>query len=275
MDSYASPQEWLDYPSNLSASDLVIGAAGPATAAQQTAELARLLARASSTVDQWCYHPLYAHAQTEWQEVRPDPYSRLEVRLTDFPLLSITSAQWRQGSAMPWVPLAADTLTLFPTFGGGHKYVADNFPFGAYGRWGRAPLTVQTQYVAGYINAALAAGSAVGATTLTVDSAVGMAVGDIYTVYDSANTETVTVAATNGTTVTLTAPTVYAHGAGIRLGNLPEAVTLATIWFVNAMIKTRRAGGGVTMAGKLQPSGLDSQEWKDARELLQPFRRVV
>lgn len=275
MDAYAAPPEWLDYPSNLSASDLVIGGSGPGPAAQQTAELVRLLARASSTVDQWCYHPLYAHAATDQQEVRPDPYSRLTVRLPDFPVLSVTSAQWRQGSAAPWSPLAAATLTLYPTLARGHKYVADNFPFGAYGRWGRAPLTVQTQYVAGYVNAALTTNSVAGATTLTVDTTVGMAVGDVYTVFDSANTETVSVAAVDTTTVSLAAPTLNAHGVGVRLGNLPEAVTLATIWFVNAMIKTRRAGGGVTMAGKLAPSGLDSQEWKDARELLQPFRRVV
>lgn len=282
MHAYTTPQEWLDYPSDLSAEDLVIGASGPATAAAQTAELQRMIARASNTVDQTVYQPLYAHVvPAETISSRPDPYSRLRVRCRHFPLLSVQSAQWRQSSSQPWTPITPASITVYGLLDQGHHYVADNFLYGQYGGWGLPPLTVQSTYVAGYPNAALTQASAAGATTLTVDDATGILAGSgdpnttTCTVYDSAQTETVTVASVTDNSLTLAAPTAFAHGVGVRVSVLPEAVTLATILIVNALVKGRRAGGGITMAGKLQPSGLDSQEWQDALAILQPFRRVV
>lgn len=276
MTSYTTPQEWLDYPSDLSSADLVIEASGPGSSAAQTAELTRLIARASSVVDQWTYQPLYAHTRTDTRPLVPDSGSqRLAFRCQDFPVRSLVSARWMGSINAGWNPLADPAVVILGDLDVGHQIVFASGPWLGYGSWGAPPVILQTTYVAGYPNAALSAAVSAGATTLPVDTTVGMAVGDGYTLYDSAATETVTVASVGTSSVTITTGLVNAHAAGIRLGNLPEAVTLATIWLVNAMVKTRRAGGGITMAGKLQPSGLDSQEWKDARAILQPFRRVV
>lgn len=272
MQAYTTPAEWLNYPSDLDTSTLVIGG----DAAAQTAELTRLISRAASQIDQqFCYQPLYASQVTETTIVRPDPYSSLRVRCRRFPILSVVSAQWRQSSVQPWVPIPITSITLFGALDLGHHYVADNFPYGGYGGWGLPPLTVQTTYIAGYPNAVLTAAVVAGATTLPMDTTLGFQPGDTATLYDGANTETVTIAAASGTTLTVAAGTLNAHAAGVRCSEVPEAVTLANILLTNWLIKGRRAGGGIMMHGSVQPSGLDSQEYQQARDLVRPFARVV
>jgi hypothetical protein len=272
MTSYTTPAEWLRYPTGLTIADLVEGG----TAADQQAALTRLIAEASSAIDRYCYQPLYAHQQTEVVSVRPDPYGNLQVRLRHWPARQLVSAQWLLDPRTGWQAIDLTLTVLEGDEGSGHRYTAYDSSYALYSGWGLPPLRVQTTYVAGYPNAQLTANVAAGATSLPVDTTVGMLAADVYTLFDGPDSETVTVASASGTTLTLAAPTQYAHNAGVRCSAVPEAVSLACILYTALLIKGRRGGATLMMAGKVEiPQFGRSAEWEQCRELLQPFRRVI
>ena len=268
---YATASEFQNFPSGLEVADLVAGG----TPAQQAAELALILQQASSAIDQWTYQPLYAHTSTETIHARPGPYGTLTVRVSQFPLVSVTSAQWRQTPRGGWNAIDLTMIDVFGALGEGHKYVAGDTNYAVRGGWGLAPLTVQSTYVAGYPNMLLTVASAAATTTLTVDTVLGVQDGQILSVYDGANYEVITVASASGSTLTLSAPTVYAHGVGVRISAVPDAVNLACLLTAAYLLKERRTAGFV-MGGKIQSTNmLTAEDLQLARQYLQPFRRVI
>ena len=272
MRSYCTPAEFQNHPTGLNVQDLVAGG----TAAAQAAELTLLAQQASSMVDQWVYAPLFAQTYQETRLVRPDNYGTLRVRLRQFPVQQVVSAQWRMTARAAWQAIDVNLIDVLGTLEMGHQYIAADFAYGVLSGWGQPPLTVQTTYVAGYPNMALTADAAAGATTLAVDTTLGVQPDDVVTIYDGASLESVTVASSTATTLALTTPTAYAHAAGVRVSALPDAVSLATIYAIAWMIKERRAGGGLMMSGKVQPTNLQSSEdMQFFRQLLLPFRRVI
>lgn len=272
MQSYTTPAEWLRYPTGLTIADLVEGG----TAAEQQAALARLIAEASSAIDRYCYQPLYAHPQTEMRSVRPDPYGNLQVRLRHWPARQLVSAQWLLDPRTGWQAIDLSLAVLEGDEGSGHRYTAYDSSYALYSGWGYPPLRVQTTYIAGYPNAVLTSAVGAGATSLPVDTTVGMLPTDVYTLFDGANSETVTVGSVSGNSVSVTAPTQYAHSAGVRVSAVPEAVSLACILYTALLIKGRRGGATLMMAGKVEiPQFGRSAEWEQCRDLLQPFRRVI
>ncbi len=272
---YATSAEFKNHPTNLDVSALVPNG----TLAQNTAELNLLMQQASSYVEQITYTPLYARTITnEILRVRPDGYGNLEVRLKYAPIASLVSAQWRQYQANNFTTIALANIDLYPEYADGHKYIAGDQNYGSYYGWGQPPLTVQTTYVAGYANSVLTAASIVGATTLTLDTVLGITAGDTMTIYDGANQEDVVIDTIDATanTVTLATGTLFAHAIGVRVSELPPAVSIATIYLAAWMIKERRAGGGFVMQGSVQ--GLDTRVSEDvqmAKENLRPFVRVI
>ncbi len=264
---YCTAQEFGNHPTGLSVQNLVAGGTSP----DQTAELAVLTGLASSYVEQFCYQPLYGHTTTELTEVRPDPYGRLSVRVRHFPLVSVTAAQWRQSQRESWSSI---DLTLIDTESLHHRYFVGDQDYAILSGWGQAPLLVRTTYVAGYPNGLLTSAVLAGATTLVVDDATGVGVGDTLTLWDLQQ-EDCTVQGVAGTTVTLAQGTQYGHAAGVRASGVPAAVTLATILLMAWVIKERRSGGGSLMQGVVQPSSMSSQDAQMAQALLQPFRRVI
>jgi len=272
MNAYCSVAEFENHPTGLDTQNLVENG----SSAQQTAELQLLLQQASSMVDQWVYQPLYAHLQTETWRGRPDAYERVRVRTRHWPIAQVTALQWRAFLSQPWQALDPTTAQVFSAESSGHEIWLGEGTFLGFGGWGAPPVLVQVTYVAGYANAQLTANAAAGTTTLTVDTTLGMTANQALTLYDGVNQETVIVASASGTTVTLQAPTLYAHTAGVRVSAVPDAVTLATIYATAWIIKERRAGAGLMMSGKVQPTNLQaSEDMQFFRQLLQPFRRVI
>lgn len=282
---YVTAQEFQDWPTGLNVQNLV----GNGDAAAQTAQLDLIMQSASSYVEQLTFLKLYAHQRTETRRVTPNPYGFLEVRCRDFPLISVTSAQWRQTQPSGWNPITVANLDIYGALSEGHKYIDTSQDYAFFNGWGLPPLTVQSTYVAGYANALLTSNAAVGATTLDLDDVTGILVGDTLTLYDGANLEQVAVSAvTPSTTPTVIAgisqypgtvtvgATQYAHNKGVRASELPSAVSVATIYIAAWMIKERRAGGGMSMAGKVQELNTRiSEDMQMAKELLKPFTAVM
>lgn len=271
MRSYAAVQEFLSHPTGLNVKNLV----ADGTQAQQTAELAMILQMASSTIDAWCYQSLYAHQKNETKHVRPQ-HGSLEVRVSDFPLKQVVSAQWRQTARDAWHSIDTTLIDIFGDIGLGHKYSAvDAYYGGTYG-WGQPPLTVQTTYVAGYPNMSLTANAVAGAQTIMVDSFIGVSQGDVLKIYDGQNYEEVTVQTTPTSNTIPVSALQFAHNAGVRASELPDAVSAACIFIAAYLIKERRAGASVTMAGTVQKmNAIDSEDMQLARQFLLPFRRVI
>lgn len=265
--SYATGQEFQNQPTGLDVANLVPGG----TAAQQAAQLAVVLRQASSYADQMCYQRLYAHEATHTAHVHPDPHGRLVVRVPETPLRAVVSAQWRQSSRTAFMAIDTAYIDIFEEF---HKYVTPGDYAGLTG-WGQPPITVQTTYVAGWANMVLATAAPAGSTTLAVDNTLAVSAGDLLTVYDGASQETVTAASTTADALTLAAPTAYAHGAGVRVSALPDAVTAATIYIAAWIVKERRAGGGFVMQGRVEGLNQNSEDMAMAREMLMPFRVVI
>ncbi len=272
MRSYATVQEFLDYPTGLDVDNLV----ADGSEAQQTAELAMILQMASSVIDAWCYQSLYAHQRTETKHVRPRQYGSLEVRVLDFPLKQVLSAQWRQTARDAWHTIDTNLIEIFGDIGEGHKYsAADAYYGGTYG-WGQPPLTVQTTYVAGYPNMALAANVVAGNTSIIIDSYLGLSQGDVLKIYDGQSYEEVTVEATPVSNNISVSALQFAHNAGVRVSELPDAVSASCIFIAAYLIKERRAGASVTMSGTVQKMNvIDSEDMQLARQFLLPFRRVI
>lgn len=275
MQAYVTPTEFQAHPTGLNVGDLVVGG----DAAAQTAELALLTQQASSMVDQWVFYRMGAQSYTETRFVRPDNYGNLRVRLRQFPVQSITTAQWRLSARTGWQAINLAMIDLFPTLETGHQYVASDFAYGVLSGWGQPPLTVHTTYVAGYPNAQLTQAVVAGATSLTVDTTIGMTLGETLTLYDGVSWEQVIIDPTGtltATTVPLASGTLFAHAVGVRVADLPEAVSLATIYATAWLIKERRAGGGLMMGGKVQTTNFQSAEDMELfRQLLLPYRRVI
>lgn len=92
--------------------------------------------------------------------------------------------------------------------------------------WFPKGTPVQVDYVYGYPMANLAADAAQGATTITVDSALGWNPGQDYRIEDGLSSEVFTLQSVAGGALTLTAGTQHAHAAATTLAvtNMPREV---------------------------------------------------
>lgn len=279
---YTTATEFSDYPTGLDLQNLI----PDGTTLQNAEQLAVMVGLACSYVEQITFQPLYARTITEVAQATAGPGGRLQVRLRSFPATQIVAAQWKYSTAGGWnaIPMADTQIDGALS----QQYWADDIDYRACTGWGRPQLAVMTQYVAGYPNALLTAQASAGTDTLSVDDATGMVAaatvggltvpGTALTIYDATGggQETVTVQSVSGNTVTLSGALLYAHAVGVRVSALPPAVTQAAVLLCSYAIKGRRAGGGIEMAGDVQPGTVSgTEEMENAKQLLQPFRRVV
>jgi len=297
--SYCSPSEFRFAPTAVATMDLVQGSTN---AADQTASLAQVLARASSWADLICFHrsdgSLQASLTTESDWVKPKadgslclvcnfkPVTEvvgLGVGSTPSGLGNVTSSTaadiWIDGPVI-WVPSSwsVSANTTFPR------------PIGY-----NASLYAVWQYISGYPNTSLTANVAQGATTITVSPSTvgGTTVAGIYpgsplTIVDGAETETVVAsAAPTGLTVSLASGTAYAHNVPaapdfIRVTAMPAAATEAVILLAACLIKTRgtramqmpHAPGQMPRRPMLAQAGAEA-EYDMACKLLSPFTTVM
>jgi len=280
---YVTATEFTNWPTGLDLQNLIPGG----TTQENAAQLAVMVQAASQFVEQIVYQRLYACQDTETKRVRPQPDGTLLVVTDQFPITEIggvpayLAPQWRWGSYAPWMQPPSGQVTVT----GPRTYVLDDRYYAT--PLASQPLTVMTTYVHGWPNALLTSSATQGATTLQVDDATGMQAGQTVgaltlpgtslTVYDiEGGQETVTVASVSGNSVTLAAGTLYAHAAGVRISALPFAVSEAAIHLCEWQIKGRRAGGGISMDGTLQPMQLgEAEDVQNAMRLLRPYKRVI
>ena len=132
----------------------------------------------------------------------------------------------------------------------------------------------------GALTTSTAAGAAIGASGITVVSAVGFSSGDVVQLGNASNQEPVTVVSVSGTSLTLSSPLKFAHGAGepiVRTGGNLQYQDLELPQDVCAPPYNRVARFGknsepsLTAAGELFASGLSTKGTLTAGQSSQAF----
>jgi hypothetical protein len=154
--------------------------------------------------------------------------------------------------------------------------------FGSYNGGPSNQMFLRYTYVAGYANTTTETQSAIGATQLTLHDGTGITPGQTLEIYDSLNTEHVTVAQSyvfGSTTVPLTRPMLYAHNVGVSVSALPPAIKEAVILITTAFLKVRGDSSMTLMvAQQASMSVPGSEKFGDematASRLLTSYRRI-
>jgi hypothetical protein len=239
---YLTPAEWMAAPTAIDTSDLVLGA----SPTQQQQAIENKIEGASSWVDRICFRGpagcLAATVDTHRGRYLVNRYGAVKVPLPFKPVLEVRSVLlgYTPSTLVPLpsladVDISAHGVIEIPVAGMGT-------PGGLSAGRGFRPI-VQVVYVNGYPNTTLTGASAVGATSLLVASSLGIYPGTGLTLYDvEGGNDHVIVAASfvaGSLTVPLSAPTLFAHSAGVSVSNLPTRVKEATILLTSALIQTR------------------------------------
>lgn len=281
---YLTLDEYKNAPTALDYGNLVQGG----NQAAQDAELSNAITRASSWADQYCNQILAATLDTEQQRVRMQPDGTLRIHPKYFPVVSLNSLSFgfypnqltpAEDLSGSWIeeqeiifPISGSTLTM-----SSQGPLSFGFPSTP-----RAETYVNYSYVNGYTVTTLAANTSVGATSLTVESGIGIVAGQELKIFDGANTENITVASTytyGSTTVPLVDALTYAHTAGDAVTSLPAAVKQAVILVTSAYLKIRGDASLVlevtTRPGEqIAGSQRVGTEVAHAMDILKPFRRI-
>jgi hypothetical protein len=239
---YLTVAEFKNAPTSLDINNLVVGG----NQAAQDAELANVIFRASSYMNEYLNQNLVANRYTETQRVRTNSQGFISLHPNNNPIISLESFEYGSTpnnlQTLPdpsqcWfepqqiiIPLSQFATTYSS---------AGPLSFGASAP--RQQMFTKYTYVSGYTNTAIATAVAA-ATSLTVASGLGIRAGSVLKIYDGALSETVTVASTyvyGSTTVPLTSALVSTHAAGVAIGNLPNAIKQATILLTTAFLRIR------------------------------------
>ena len=240
---YLTVQEYKNAPTAIDFDNLVVGG----DAAAQNAELANVILRASSFMDEYLNQNLNASQQTETQRIRMTPEGYIALHPFNDPVIALESFYYGAtpnsltllgDCSLAWfeeqqiiIPLAQMQST-FSSQG--------PLAFGGYGG-GRNQIFTKYTYVAGYVNNLIASATAT-QSTMTVQNATGITAGMTLRVIDGANSESITVASNytyGSTTVPLTSALLYTHASGIPFGNMPSAIKQACVLVTTAFIKAR------------------------------------
>jgi len=240
---YLTVAEYKNAPTSIDYSNLVVGG----NSAAQDAELANVISRATSYLNEYLNQDLTAQQRVETQRTRINSQGFIALHPNHSPVISLTSFQYGTD------PNGLETLTdcskswfedqqiIIPLSQLQTTYSsAGPLAFGSYNS-PRVQLFTKYQYAAGYCNTTIASATAA-ATSFTVADGSGFVAGDSYRIYDGANSETITVASTysyGSTTIPTTSALAYSHVSGVAVGNLPNAVKQACIIATTAFIKVR------------------------------------
>lgn len=285
--SYLTVAEYKQAPTSIDYDNLVVSSTDPAV---QDAELANVIARASSWIDNHCNQIIGATADTETQRVRLRNDGTIAIHPKNFPVIALTDLQYSWNAnpqnlaAYPNCQFAwiEDQSILVPFAGINQSYSSQGpLEFGLPSS-PRQPLFIQFSYVNGYANTILAVAADAGDASITVTDATGIVIGTQLRIYDGSETETVTVANTytfGSTTVPIVSPLAYDHAASISVSALPPAIKQAAILVTTALLK-QRGDSSMTMqvTNIVQRQMPDSDnadgDLYDAAQILKPFRRI-
>jgi len=280
---YLTVAEYKNAPTSIDFDNLVVG--GNANA--QDAELARVILRATSYLNEYLNQDLTAQLVTETQRVRFNNQGYIALHPNKNPIISLNTFEF--GSTPNNLTTLTDPSTcwfenqqvIIPVSDSQLTYSSQG-PLSFGGAGAGTPVFVKYSYVAGYVNTTLLTQASAGATSLTVVNGSGFIAGQQYRIYDGANTETVTVASsyTSGSvTVLLTSALAFTHAAGVAVSNLPSAIKQACILATTAFIKAR-GDNSLTMSVTTAPSGNISgaqrygSDLKLALDMVSLYRRI-
>ena len=283
--SYLTLQEYKSAPTAIDYSNLVAGG----TSAQQDAELAAVIQRASSFIDIYVNQPLIAQNFTEQSRTRitqegflilsPDynnvvalnslSYGVVPTNMVTVPAASLLNC-WFEKSQIIY-PLSQLGLTY-----SSQGPLSFGFPPST-----RSRIYASFNYTAGYCNGLISTATA-GQTSFTMIDPIGLTAGTVVTIYDGASTEQVVVSPTytyGSSTVNITTPLAYTHASGVSVGNMPQAIKQAAILVTTDFLKVRGDNSltmAVTTRANSGPSVQDiiGSDLALAKELLAPFRRM-
>jgi hypothetical protein len=255
---YLTLAEYKNAPTSIDFDNLVVGG----NAQAQDAELARVILRATSYLNEYLNQDLTAELITETQRVRFNNQGFIALHPNKNPIISLNTFEF--GSTPNNLTALTDPSTcwfenqqvIIPVSNSQLTYSSQGpLSFGGVGAG--TPVFVKYSYVAGYVNTTFAANASLGATSITVTNGAGFIAGEQYRIFDGASTETITVASNytyGSTTVPITAALTFAHTSGVAISNLPNAVKQAAILTTTAFIKAR-GDNSLTMAVTTSPSG--------------------
>ena len=254
---YIGATEFQNAPTAVSINSLIPGG----TQAQNVQALADEIMRASSWLDQICFHSadgtLAASPSTESAWVKPKRDGSLALICKYKPILEVLAIAW--GS----VPSQLASMTTAPDLIIGEKVITVpatilNAPAGDFATFPVATnyagqVYAVWQYVNGFPHTYLEANAVQGATSISVGPSVpggsvvyGVYPGSQLTIHDGVETETIVVGSVSGTTLELQAGTSlqYAHTVppapdSIRVSSVPWVVEQACISLTSCLIKVR------------------------------------
>jgi hypothetical protein len=281
--AYLTVAEFKNAPTSLDINNLVSGG----NQAAQDAELANVILRASSFLDEYLNQNLVAKRSTETQRVRVNNQGYVALHPNDNPVIALESflygaspnnLQTLTDPSQCWfepqqilVPLSQMAATYSS---------AGPLSFGSAAP--RQQMFTQYTYVAGYVNTTIATATAA-ATSLTVASGLGILAGSRLRIYDGASSEIVTVASTytyGSTTVPLTSALVSTHATGVAIGNLPNAVKQAAILATTAFLRIRGdKSNTMNITTRAQGSDISGEtrfgsDLSLARDMVNLYRRI-
>lgn len=251
---YITVNEYKNAPTSIDYNNLVVGGNQNA----QDAELARVILRATSYLNEYLNQDLHAESTTEQQRVRISGQGYIFLHPNKNPILSLSSFYWGtdpnnlQTLADPSLCWFENQQIVIPLSQINTTYTSQGpLAFGSYGP--RVPVFTKYTYIAGYVNTTCT-GTA-GATSITVTNSSGILPGETYRIIDGPFAEPVTVASNytyGSNTVLLTAPLVHSHTLA-GFSNMPFAIKQATILVTTAFIK-QRGDSSLTMNLTTQPT---------------------
>jgi hypothetical protein len=280
--AYITIAEYKNAPTSIDYDNLVVGG----NAGAQDAELANVIMRASSYMDQHFNQNLSAQTYVETQRTRMTSEGYIALHPNNAPVIQLSDFQYG-GSPLNLITLPDCSQTWFenqqiiiPLSQLSTSYSSQG-PLSFGGGFPRQQLFTKYTYVAGYVNTKIVTATAT-QTTLTVKSGAGIVAGQTLHIYDGATSEDVIVASTytNGsTTVPITTALVSTHAAGVAIGNLPTTIKQACILITTAFIKMRGDNSMTMQVTTSANSNVDGAQRfggdiASALEMIKLYRRV-
>ena len=256
---YVTVAEYKAAPTAVSISSLVVNGNQQA----QDAELANVILRASSYMNEYINANLNADEYTETQRIRYSSSSGyFALHPNNTPIISLSDFQY--GSNPNQLYSIADCSKVWFE---GQQIIVPN-PLIGFNYSSQGPLAfgsvnptgwtfTKYTYVAGFVNTVFALDASAGDTSITVLDPTGIVAGQRYRVTGLQKNEWVYVDSSytyGDPIIPLTAPLAFDHLAGDTFYNMPNVIKEACILITTAFIKMR-GDASTTMQYTINPSG--------------------
>ena len=283
--SYLTIAEYKNAPTAIDYNNLVVGG----TSAQQDAELASVIQRASSWIDIYVNQPLIAQnfqeqsrtriTQEGFMVISPDYNNVVALNSLSYGVVPTNMTTLTDGALQScWFE---KSQIIYPMSQIGLSYSSQGPLSFGFPPSTRSKIYAAYNYCAGYCNGLISTATA-GQSLFTMIDPIGLTAGTVVTIYDGANTEQVVVSPSytyGSSTVAITSALKYTHASGVAVGNMPQAVKEAAILATTDFLKVR-GDNSLTMAVTTRASSGPSvqsiigSDLELAKELLAPFRRM-